>query len=101
MLTNAPHRVVLPACQSGVTAVRAGDELIGLVSLLLALGSRTIVGPRLPVRDAVAGPLMDALHARQCDGSTPESALAEARGQVGQDDPASYAAASSFVCFGG
>lgn len=100
-LTDAPHRVVLPACQSGVTAVRAGDELIGLVSALLALGTRTVVGTVLPVRDAVAGPLMDAFHARLCDGSAPESALAEARSRVDQDDPGSYAAASSFVCFGG
>ena len=99
-LAAAPRIVVLPACQSGVTAVRAGDELIGLVSTLLALGTRTVVGTVLPVRDAVAGPLMQAFHQRLRKGDAPEVALAGARQAAGKDDP-TYAAASTFVCFGG
>jgi CHAT domain-containing protein len=100
-LTAAPHTVVLPACQSGVTAVRAGDELIGLASALLALGTRSIVCTVLPLRDAVAGPLMDSFHRRLRTGSPPATALAEARHAADQDDPAVYAAARSFICFGG
>jgi len=97
-LTAAPHTVVLPACQSGVTAVRAGDELIGLASALLALGTRSIICTVLPVRDAAAGPLMDSLHRRLRAGSPPATALAQARHAAGQDDPAVYAAARSFIC---
>ncbi|HET8683526.1 MAG TPA: CHAT domain-containing tetratricopeptide repeat protein, partial [Micromonosporaceae bacterium] len=100
-LTAAPRVVVLPACQSGVTAVRAGDELVGLVAALLALGTRTVVGTVLPVRDAVAGPLMDSFHRLLCGGARPAAALAGARLAAGRDDPAMYAAAASFVCFGG
>src|SRR5215470_16506856 len=100
-LTAAPHTVVLPACRSGVTAVRTGDELIGLASALLALGTRGIVCTVLPVRDAAAGPLMDSFHRLLRTGSAPATALAEARHAADQDDPAVYAAARSFICFGG
>ena len=100
-LSAAPRIVVLPACQSGVTAVRAGDELVGLVAALLALGTRTVVGTVLPVRDAVAGALMDSFHRLLRCGSAPAAALADARLAAGRDEPAVYAAAASFVCFGG
>jgi tetratricopeptide (TPR) repeat protein len=100
-LTAAPHTVVLPACQSGVTAVRAGDELMGLASALLALGTRSLICTVLPVRDAVAGPLMDSFHRRLRAGSAPATALAQARQAADQDDPAVYAAARSFICLGG
>jgi len=99
-LRRAPRLVVLPACQSGITAVRAGDELMGLVSALLALGSRTVVAAAAPLHDAVTAPLMRALHVGLQQAQAPERALVSARSTVDPDDPAGWAAAASFTCFG-
>lgn len=99
-LSVAPRVVILPACQSGVTAVRAGDELLGLVSALLALGTHTVVGTVLPVRDSVAGPFMQSFHGRLRRGEESSAALPGARATADLNDPAVYAAACSFACFG-
>ncbi|MDW5325058.1 CHAT domain-containing protein [Plantactinospora sp. KLBMP9567] len=99
-LATAPDTVVLPACQSGVAAVRAGDELLGLASALLALGTRTVVATVLPVADGATEPLMRDFHRRLRSGQRPAAALAAARAGAGPDH-AAFAAAASFVCLGG
>jgi tetratricopeptide (TPR) repeat protein len=100
-LGRAPTTVVLPACQSGVTAVHAGDELLGLVSALLALGTRTVIAAIVPVSDAHTEPLMLALHERLRRGVAPAEALAGARAAADpRDHGAAAAVASSFICFG-
>ena len=38
-LRRAPYRLVLPSCDSGVLAPAGADELLGLVSSLLPLGT--------------------------------------------------------------
>lgn len=96
----APRVVVLPACHSGASAVRPGDEVMGLVAVLLALGTRTVIAPVLPVADAATAPLMDALHAGLCRGESPAAAMAAARVAADPDDPGSVAAAAVFTCFG-
>jgi hypothetical protein len=53
---------VLSACDSGLSEVRPGDELIGLVATLLCLGTRTIVAPVVAVPDTATMALMLALH---------------------------------------
>lgn len=99
-LATAPRTVVLPACRSGVTTVRAGDELLGLVSALLALGTRTVIASVLQVRDTSAAELMTATHHRLGEGDQPAAALANARSAVDLGDPGTYAAVSGFLCFG-
>jgi CHAT domain-containing protein len=99
-LARPPGTVVLPACSSGVTAVSAGDELLGLVSALLALGARTVVAAAVPVSDDATAPLMLALHERLDRGDTPAAALAAARAAMDPDDDSAAAVAASFVCFG-
>src|ERR1019366_7034102 len=44
-LRQAPRLVVLAACDVGRSAVRAGDELLGLSATFLALGPRPGAGP--------------------------------------------------------
>src|SRR5919199_284596 len=39
-LARAPRRLVLSACESGLSSVRPGDELMGLTASLAAIGSR-------------------------------------------------------------
>lgn len=99
-LGSAPRVVVLPACQSGSSAVTAGDEVMGLVAALLALGARTVIAPVLPVADVATAPLMDALHARLARGDSPAIALAAVRASAEESDRGSVAAAAAFTCFG-
>ncbi|TWP47501.1 CHAT domain-containing protein [Lentzea tibetensis] len=77
-LARPPELVVLSACQSGRTAVRAGDELMGLSSALLALGTRTVIAAVTPVPDAETARFVGDLHAHLRAGSSPAEALAEA-----------------------
>ena len=57
-LRQAPYRVVLSSCNSAVGA----DELLGLVSSLITLGSAGVVASVVPVNDPASVPLMLALH---------------------------------------
>jgi tetratricopeptide (TPR) repeat protein len=98
-LERPPGCLVLSACDSGVSDVRPGDELMGLAAALFALGTRTLIASVLPVADAATRPLMLALHDGFALGMTPAEALARAQAApiAGGD---AMAAAASFVCFG-
>jgi len=99
-LARAPRLVLLPACQSGVGQVLAGDEVLGLTAALFALGTRTVVATVIPVPDEATRPMMLALHAGLRRGLSPTDALAQARAAADADDPAALATAAGFVCFG-
>jgi tetratricopeptide (TPR) repeat protein len=99
-LDRAPQAVVLSACESGRSAVLAGDELLGLVAAFLALGTRTLVASVVEVLDAATAPLMLDLHAALAEGADMATALASAQLRAFGGGPSSVAAAASFVCFG-
>ena len=99
-LDRAPLVVVLSACDSGVSAVRPGDELMGLTAAVLTLGARTLVASVVPVPDAATRPLMLSLHAGLRAGLTPATALARAQARSADAGPGAAAAAAAFVCFG-
>jgi tetratricopeptide (TPR) repeat protein len=99
-LARPPGTLVLSACDSGVSDVGAGDELMGLVASLLAIGTRTIVGATCPVPDDASCRLMVALHAGMVDGLSPGAALARAQRQAAGSTPADVATAVGFACFG-
>ena len=61
-LDRAPYRLVLSSCDSGVLAPAGADELLGLVSSLLPLGTAGIVASVVPVNDYAVVPLMVGLH---------------------------------------
>ena len=63
-LHRAPFRLILPSCESGLLAPAGADELLGLASALLPLGTAGIVAAVAQVNDAAAAPLMLALHRR-------------------------------------
>ena len=98
-LHRAPHRVVLSSCNSAVGAPSGADELIGLVSALLSLGSVGVVASVVPVDDPATVPLMLALHARLRAGETLAKAVQLARRAV-DDEPRARAAADSFISLG-
>jgi CHAT domain-containing protein len=98
-LADAPHTVVLAACESGRSVVCAGDELLGLGAMFLARGASQLVASPLPVPDAETAPLMTAFHRRLAAGLPVAEALAQAQEQLrGGGTP--DVAVAGFVCVG-
>jgi tetratricopeptide (TPR) repeat protein len=95
-LRRAPRRLVLSACDSGLSGVRPGDELMGLAGALFALGMGTLVASVIPVPDAATRELMVAFHERLQAGLPPAHALAAVQAASARD----AAVSASFVCFG-
>jgi tetratricopeptide (TPR) repeat protein len=98
-LNRAPHRLVLSSCDSGVLAPAGADELLGLVSSLLPLGTAGIIAGVVPLNDYAAVPMMVDLHRCLRAGQT----LAEAMYSIRRDlsgDPIQRAAAVSLVTLG-
>jgi CHAT domain-containing protein len=97
-LRRPPSLVVLSACDTGQSAVRPGDELMGFTAALLGLGTRTLIAPVVPVPTDGTAPVMVELHRKLAAGMAPAEALAAV--QRASVDDAAYAAAVGFVCFG-
>lgn len=100
-LPRSPGCVVLSACDSGLSGVRPGDELLGFTSVLLAAGTRTLIASVLPVPAELTTALMLDLHHRMRSGEPPASALAGAQQVFARrDDGRAEATAAAFVCLG-
>jgi tetratricopeptide (TPR) repeat protein len=99
-LQRAPRMLVLSACDSGLSEVRSGDELMGLTASLLALGTRTVVATTCPVPDDSTRRLMLEFHAGLASGLGPSRALARAQRRAVAKGPKDVAAAVAFMCFG-
>ena len=91
-LKQAPYRVVLSSCSSAVGVTVGADELLGLVSALISLGSAGVVASVVPVNDPATVPLMTALHEHLRAGTDLAGALTLARHAIG-DDPVAQATA--------
>ncbi|WFE95334.1 CHAT domain-containing protein [Micromonospora sp. WMMD987] len=100
-VSRPPGCVVLSACDSGLTGVRPGDEVMGFTAVLLALGARCLIATVLPVPAEPTTALMLDLHRRMRAGSRPAQALADAQQAfVAPGDGTSRATAAAFVCLG-
>jgi CHAT domain-containing protein len=100
LLRDAPHHVVLAACDTAQSHVVAGEEVLGLTSALLSQGTATLVAPVIPVSDVETVSLMRAYHADLRAGREPAEALARAQERTRAEGPRSLAAAAGFVCLG-
>jgi tetratricopeptide (TPR) repeat protein len=98
-LRRAPYWLVLPSCDSGVVAPAGADELLGLVSSLLPLGTAGVVASIAPLNDHAAVPLMLELHRRLQAGESLAGALSGVRRGV-TGDPVLRAAAWSLAALG-
>ncbi|HWS34119.1 MAG TPA: CHAT domain-containing protein, partial [Actinoplanes sp.] len=94
-LHRPPGLVVLSACDSGLSTVHRGDEIMGFAAALLALGTRSVIATVAPIPDGAAREVMVRLHDGLRAGSSPSVALAEAQ-RASSGDPA----ASAFICYG-
>ncbi|MGK5113660.1 CHAT domain-containing protein [Geodermatophilus sp. CPCC 205506] len=99
-LAQAPHHVVLAACDTGRPHIVAGEELLGFGAALLGGGTATLVAPVVPVPDAATVSLMRSYHEKLRAGHPPSEALAAAQAGFDAEDPAGWAAAAAFVCLG-
>jgi len=73
--------VVLSGCDTGVSSVRAGDELHGLVRGAFAAGARDLVASLWRVGDEATMDLMVAFHRARGAGLSAPAALAEAQAE--------------------
>ncbi|MET7418576.1 CHAT domain-containing protein [Dactylosporangium sp. NPDC005555] len=96
-LDGPPGTLVLSGCDTGLSAVHPGEELLGLTSALLQLGTRTVVASTGPVDDDATRSLMTDFHKLLGTGCTEAAALATA--QLAADGDARYSSAG-FVCYG-
>jgi len=98
-LRRAPFRLILPSCESGLLAPAGADELLGLATALLPLGTAGIVAGVVAVNDAATVPLMVGLHDELRAGRSLAEALNAARRGL-PDDPVLLATAWSFIAIG-
>jgi hypothetical protein len=91
---RTPEHVVLSACELGLATVRPGDEALGLTSVLLRRGTRSVVAGVARVGDDAAAEAMADYHARLAAGRDSAAALAEALTGHSAAHPV------PFVCFG-
>jgi hypothetical protein len=98
-LRSAPYRLILSSCDSGVLAPAGANELLGLTSSLVPLGTAGIAASVVPVNDQATVGLMVELHRGLQRGATLSQALCEARAAV-HGDPVQAATAWSFIALG-
>ena len=82
-LSSTPQTLVLSACESALSGVRPGDELMGLASAVFALGTRTLIASVTPVDDRDTRTLMLALHAELASGRPAAAASPRPRRRPG------------------
>lgn len=98
-LRRGPHHLVLSSCDSGVVAPAGADEVLGLASSLIPLGTAGIVASVVPVNDVAVVPLMVALHRELRGGASLAEALRDAR-RASESDAIALATGWSFICLG-
>jgi CHAT domain-containing protein len=98
-LRRGPRQLVLSSCDSGVVAPVGADEVLGLASSLIPLGTAAILASVVPVNDAAVVPLMIAVHRELRSGASLAEAVCDARREC-ESDPVGVATGLSFICLG-
>ncbi|MEV5885307.1 CHAT domain-containing protein [Streptomyces sp. NPDC052020] len=98
-LARSPYRIILSCCDTARFASVGADELLGLVTALLPLGTAGVVACSVPVNDAAVVPLMVALHKGLAAGLSLAQALRDARAAL-PGDAVHQATGWAFSAFG-
>jgi CHAT domain-containing protein len=98
-LDRAPYRLVLSSCDSGLQAPAGADELLGLVSSLLPLGTAGVVAAIVPVNDYAVARMMVDLHRHLRAGQTLAESMYSMRHGL-TSDPIQQATAASLMTLG-
>lgn len=99
-LKLGPATVVLSACETALSALDTGDEMVGLVRAFLVAGAARVVAALWPVDDAVTAAFMSEFYRALIAGAQPAAALQQAQAAVmaKHPHPAFWAA---FALYGG
>ena len=99
-LARGAQLVTLSACETGVSGLTVGDEVVGLTRGILAAGCSTVVASLWTVSDECTAHLMDRFYAHLRGGAEPAAALQAAMLTLRSeyDHPYFWAA---FVAIGG
>jgi tetratricopeptide (TPR) repeat protein len=107
-----PERLVLSACDAGLSSIERGGEAMGPTAALLGLGTRTLIASVAPVPDRGAGAFMLDFHRRLAKGAPAAESLAIAQAdllsagisvealEAGDPQVLAAVAAAGFICFG-
>ncbi|MGW2950355.1 CHAT domain-containing protein [Streptomyces eurythermus] len=98
-LARSPYRIILSSCETARLASVGADELLGVVTALLPLGTAGVVASSAPVNDAAVVPLMLALHKGLDAGLSLAEALRDARAAL-PGDAVHQATGWAFAAFG-
>ncbi len=94
-------RMVLSGCESGRASPAGADELLGLASSMMPMGTVGIAAAVVPVSDRVTPGIMGSLHEHVAGGAGLPDALRLARmAAAATDDPVTLATACSFLALG-
>jgi hypothetical protein len=78
-LSLSASLVTLSACETGLSRIAPGDEMVGLVRGFLMGGAPSVVATLWTVEDASTAALMQDFYARLCAGARPSTALCSAQ----------------------
>ena len=95
-----PCTVVLSACDTGLSDVGSGNEVMGLVRAFMIAGAARVVASLWPVEDGLTAEFMGHFYRGLVASHTPAAALAAAQ-QAMADDHAHPFHWSAFVLYGG
>jgi CHAT domain-containing protein len=95
-----PCTVVLSACETGVTELSTGDEMVGLVRAFMVAGAARVLASLWPVDDAVTLAFMSRFYTALIRGHTTAGALRSAQAAIAREHPHPYFWAA-FTLYGG
>ncbi|WP_344424465.1 CHAT domain-containing protein [Pseudonocardia ailaonensis] len=101
LLGAAPRRAVLAVCDSASGVAVEGDEVLGLISALLARGTAAIGASVAPLGDAETVGFSIDLHRALAAGAGMAEAVHTARTGVDVDDPRGFVLHTAFSAYGG
>ena len=87
LIPRVPRTVVLSACEVGRSAVRWGEEAVGMARVWLHAGSASVIAAPAIVADDVACELLGSMHVELAAGLAPAEALAVASDRLGVVSP--------------
>ncbi|MBT8202533.1 MAG: CHAT domain-containing protein [Acidimicrobiia bacterium] len=100
LIRTPPGLMVLSSCDTGISKVIAGDELLGLSAALIDMGVGNLVAPIVPIADEVVPDLMADFHRYLTGGATPSRSLADVLAGRDALTDQERALRASFVCLG-
>lgn len=82
--------VTLSACETALSRVAPGDELLGLLRGFLMAGAKNVIATRWTVDDASTASLMASFYGKLLSGGAPGAALRAAQLELTVDQPHPY-----------